>query len=157
MVKAADRANKRATGSTFSQALRQPMQGWLDERLEYMGFEPRPFPSLTPLDEAMQQRAAGATTASTSSSNSSSSSEGESSSNGSSSEEQQQLGAPGCTSRTFARWLQQSGGNSGLPLLASQWHDVHRWAAAGARACCCCSQRSSCLCWQCLCVTWGVQ
>jgi hypothetical protein len=130
VVKSADRANKRATGSTFSQALREPMQVWLDERLEYMGFEPRAFPSLTPLDDAMQQRAAGATI--NSSSSSSSSSDGMSSNSGSSSDEQQ-LSAPECTSRTFARWLQQLGGNSGLPLLASQWHDVHRWAAAGGR------------------------
>jgi hypothetical protein len=121
------------------------MQGWLDERLEYMGFEPRAFPSLTPLDDAMQQRAAGGAITT-----SSSSSDGVSSSNGSTSEEQQQLGAPECASRTFARWLQQLGCNSGLPLLASQWHDVHRWAAAGGhvapRPPVQGLQRSSCLC-----------
>ncbi|KAL4443242.1 hypothetical protein ABPG75_010979 [Micractinium tetrahymenae] len=38
--------------ATFASSLQAPLQGWLDERLEYVGFEARQFPTLQPLDVA---------------------------------------------------------------------------------------------------------
>lgn len=90
------------------------LQGWLDERLEYMGFEAQRFPQLLPLSPEQA--------------NGSSSSNGPAGSTRQA-EEGVEEGASSCTSRTFARWVQEAEGD--LPVLASQWHDVDRCAGLG--------------------------
>lgn len=85
-------------------------QSWLDERLEYMGFEERSFPPLAPLGlpahEEQQQQAADAAFDSPTARSCSSSG-----------------GCGSMLSHVFAEWAQEEGGG-GLPVLASQWHDV---------------------------------
>lgn len=53
-VRSAEHAHKSSPGkhtaAMFGHALREPVQEWLDARLEYVGFESRPFPQLLPLD-----------------------------------------------------------------------------------------------------------
>ncbi len=94
-------------------------QGWLDERLEYMGFEQRTFPPLAPLGlpahEAAQQQAA-ATAFDAGAARSCSSS-----------------GCGSMLSHVFAEWAQEEEGG-GLPVLASQWHDVPGRCAVGLRS-----------------------
>lgn len=79
----------------------------MDERMDYMGFEHRPFPSLSPL--AAHQPSGGAAGGSMG-------------------------GAGSIRSHVFAEWAQEAGGD--LPVLAQQWHDVLDRCAAlllGAR------------------------
>lgn len=113
-----------------------PLQSWLDERLDYMGFEGRQFPALQPLDVAWRRQQAAArqkqqpeqqpaaeqggdgqeeepvVAAEAASTSGSSSNDDSGSSEGG-------HGGRGCTTATFARWAQAAGGQ--LPLLASQW------------------------------------
>ncbi|KAI7844242.1 hypothetical protein COHA_002041 [Chlorella ohadii] len=100
---------KPAAAPSLGKALGKPIQGWLDERLEYMGFEQRTFPPLAPLglpaNEAAQQQAA-ATAFDAGAARSCSSS-----------------GCGSMLSHVFAEWAQEEEGG-GLPVLASQWHDV---------------------------------
>lgn len=115
-VAAAEQAYKQAgrgrpsSAPSLGKALGKPIQSWLDERLEYMGFEERSFPPLAPLGlpahEEQQQQAAG--TAFDSPTARSCSSSG---------------GCGSMLSHVFAEWAQEEGGG-GLPVLASQWHDV---------------------------------
>ncbi|KAL4419636.1 hypothetical protein ABPG77_008577 [Micractinium sp. CCAP 211/92] len=122
---------------TLAASLQAPIQSWLDERLDYMGFEARQFPALQPLDVAWRRQQAAArqkqqpeqqpaaeqggdgqeeepvVAAEAASTSSSSSNDDSGSSEGG-------HGGRGCTTATFARWAQAAGGQ--LPLLASQWH-----------------------------------
>ncbi|PRW58782.1 proline--tRNA chloroplastic mitochondrial [Chlorella sorokiniana] len=115
-VVAAEQAYKQArrgrpdTAPSLGKALGKPIQGWMDERMEYMGFEQRSFPPLAPLGlpahEAVAQQAAPAAAFDSGATRSCSSS-----------------GCGSMLSHVFAEWAQDEKGG-GLPVLASQWHHV---------------------------------
>lgn len=109
------------------------LQAWMEERLDYMGFEARPFPQLVPLTLHLEDASSSQSNSSSVGDDATSSSTGGADGSngrddgGSSSRVQGTAGVlrrpAGSPVRTFARWARKG---KELPLLASQWHKVRR-------------------------------
>ncbi|PSC69719.1 proline-tRNA chloroplastic mitochondrial [Micractinium conductrix] len=115
--------------ASLAEALQAPMQAWLGERLEGMGFQQRSFPPLRPLDATLGRRqreleaaaAAAAAMPGAAAQEAAATADAEQGERGSSSSTTTRGsgGLTPCTTTTFARWAGAARGR--LPLLASQW------------------------------------